>query len=412
VQHPSRLDEIDPTGDKLLTRSEFLAWWNGHTSHYRRERARGDSRASSSAVQPVSPVGTGHGLDDSRRQAAPPLQQQQYIVDAVVAAAPPAASSGFEDVEALLASADDMLRNVELTTHPRGYSYGTGTGSGDALVVRGDGFDGSLVPATASPPSHALMAVPPPAPTPSPAARLFDRAAAVPLPSPCVIVKPLSVAATASSWRSSLLSRGGAAGGGAHGQQLGLSFALGSVMQTVEEARLSVVPGQLESHSGKLVAGNGFAVDMAAIAANVRDVVFDESEWNERWQRLLEKSAWSFERSLERGVALAAMEGKLARAAMEIVETIIDEMSLPVAFKSVKPFDDADDDDGHGEEKAAPSASKSKPLYFHKGLVVQVFVDPTDADSSCVPAYQCACVPACLWTSSRACLTSCVRGVL
>ncbi len=39
---------------------------------------------------------------------------------------------------------------------------------------------------------------------------------------------------------------------------------------------------------------------MGSIAASVKGVDFDEGEWNERWQRLIEKSAWSFEKALEK----------------------------------------------------------------------------------------------------------------
>ncbi len=54
------------------------------------------------------------------------------------------------------------------------------------------------------------------------------------------------------------------------------------------------------------------------VAANVWGVEFDDSEWNERWQRLVEKSGWSFERSVERGIAMASLMGRLSRAASEV----------------------------------------------------------------------------------------------
>ncbi len=125
-------------------------------------------------------------------------------------------------------------------------------------------------------------------------------------------------------------------------------------------------PGDASSHSGKAIAGAGFAVDMQTVASNVWAVPFDDSEWNERWQRLVEKSGWSFERSVERGVAMASLLGRMGRAACDIVETIVCEMSVPVDRKTVKPLVSGDD---------GSSGKQRSMVYFYDGLFVQLAVD-------------------------------------
>lgn len=34
-QDDANLAELDPSGDGMLTRAEFLAWWSGHSSSYK-----------------------------------------------------------------------------------------------------------------------------------------------------------------------------------------------------------------------------------------------------------------------------------------------------------------------------------------------------------------------------------------
>jgi hypothetical protein len=147
---------------------------------------------------------------------------------------------------------------------------------------------------------------------------------------------------------------------------IGLTATLPLPMQTVEEARLGVLPGDAASWSGRATPGVGPAVDMAVVASNVWSVLFEESEWNERWQRLVEKSGWSFERSVERGVAMASLMGRMARSARDTVETVVHELGLPNHAKSVQQLNPS---------AADSTAVPRKPVFYHDGLFVQLAVD-------------------------------------
>jgi hypothetical protein len=112
------------------------------------------------------------------------------------------------------------------------------------------------------------------------------------------------------------------------------------------------------------VVGLGSGLDLATLADNIKSFAFDESEWNERWQRLNEKSGWSFEKSVEKMVALSAFSGKFASVATSTTEVIVDEMSLPTHLKTIRPMDE--------EDESGRSKSNVPQMFYHNGLLFRV----------------------------------------
>lgn len=167
--------------------------------------------------------------------------------------------------------------------------------------------------------------------------------------------------------------------------------ALVKPMQTVEEARLGVQPGDPTSMSGKAgstapltgIVGLGTGLDLATIANSIKSYEFDESEWNERWQRLSEKPAWSFEKAVEKAVAMSAFVGKFNSLSRTIVETLVDEMALPFHLKSIKPME------GDYADPGPDGATSLKPgspvVYYSNGLLFRVI--PADDESQHISRY-------------------------
>lgn len=112
---------------------------------------------------------------------------------------------------------------------------------------------------------------------------------------------------------------------------------------------------------------SGDAPNTGGIAREVLHHEFDEEEWNERYQRLLEWPERTFAGAVERGIAVSAFMGKFESVAMEAVRLIVDEQAIPTRLKSLPPVSM----EGGGDEQ----------VYFFKGLLLRVAVGGGAADA-------------------------------
>jgi tetratricopeptide (TPR) repeat protein len=118
------------------------------------------------------------------------------------------------------------------------------------------------------------------------------------------------------------------------------------------------------SGSAQQLPGGPVEVDVGSVALAVQAADVGEGEWNEQYQRLLERPEASVAGAAAKAVALAAFAGRFAAAAGAAAGRIAEELGLPPHLRSIPPMGAAE---GQGQQ-----GGSAEEVFYHRGIFLRV----------------------------------------
>jgi hypothetical protein len=161
---------------------------------------------------------------------------------------------------------------------------------------------------------------------------------------------------------------------------IGLAYKAPRPLLTAEAARfpnLSPMDQEVKSAAAEygaapetlMASASGFApVDLSAAAAAVASADVDEADWNDRFQRLLERPEFRFSHAAAKAVATSSYLGLFASVASEAAAVLVEERGLPPQYRTLPPMDLG----GHSTDKDG----QRDDVYFYRGVLLRFAESP------------------------------------